>query len=102
MAKQRQTGRFSDEVRERAVRLVRESEGCHPSQWAALVSVSGKIGCTAETLRRWVREARGSITEGAEVRRPRRGGARPPVAEVIAFVGEHRVEFGAPRVRSYA
>ena len=39
------------------MRLVRESEGSHPSRWAALVSVSGKIGCTAETLRRWVQEA---------------------------------------------
>ena len=57
MEKQRKTGRFPGEVRERAVRLVRESEGSHPSRWAALVSVSGKIGCTAETLRRWVREA---------------------------------------------
>ena len=57
MEKQRKTGRFPGEVRERAVRLVRESEGSHPSRWAALVSVSGKIGCTAETLRRWVQEA---------------------------------------------
>ncbi len=57
MEKQRKSGKFPDEVRERAVRLVRASEGSHASQWAALVSVSGKIGCTAETLRRWVREA---------------------------------------------
>ena len=39
-------------------------------------------------------EARGSITAGAEVRRPRRGGARPHMAEMIAFMGEHREEFG--------
>ena len=57
MERQRHTGKFPDEVRERAVRLVGESAGSHASQWAALVSVSGKIGCTAETLRRWVREA---------------------------------------------
>ena len=57
MEQQRKSGKFPDEVRDRAVRLVRESEGSHASQWAALVSVSGKIGCTAETLRRWVREA---------------------------------------------
>jgi transposase-like protein len=57
MENQRKSGKFPDEVRERAVRLVRESEGSHASRWAALVSVSGKIGCTAETLRRWVREA---------------------------------------------
>ena len=57
MEKQRTRGKFPDEVGERAVRLVRESAGGHASQWAALVSVSGKIGGTAETLRRWVREA---------------------------------------------
>ena len=57
MEKQRKSGKFPAEVRERAVRLVREGAGGHASQWAALVSVSGKIGCTAETLRRWVREA---------------------------------------------
>ena len=57
MEKLRKSGKFPDEVRERAMRLVRESEGSHASRWAALVSVSGKIGCTAETLRRWVREA---------------------------------------------
>jgi transposase len=57
MEKHRKTGRFPGEVRERAVRLLHESEGSHPSRWAALVSVAGKIGCTAETLRRWVREA---------------------------------------------
>jgi transposase-like protein len=39
------------------VRLVRETAGGHASQWAALLSVSGKIGCTAETLRRWIRKA---------------------------------------------
>lgn len=51
------TKRFSPEVRERAVRLVQEQEGQHESQWAAIKSVAGKIGCTAETLRTWVRQA---------------------------------------------
>ncbi len=45
---------YSPEVRERAVRMVLTSEHEHPSRWAALVSVSSKIGCTPETLRAWV------------------------------------------------
>ena len=48
--------KFSPEVVERAVRMVAESGGQYPSQWAAIVSISEKIGCTAETLRRWVRQ----------------------------------------------
>lgn len=49
--------KFSPEVRERAVELVRESQRSHESQWAAIMSVAEKMGCTAETLRRWVRQA---------------------------------------------
>jgi transposase len=49
--------RFSPEVRERSVRLVLEQADKHDSQWAAIQSVAGKIGCTAETLRTWVRQA---------------------------------------------
>jgi transposase len=51
------TKRYSPEVRERAVRLVFEQESAHESQWAAMQSVAAKIGCTAETLRKWVRQA---------------------------------------------
>ena len=47
--------RYSPEVRERAVRMVREHESEHDSQWAAICSIAEKIGCTAETLRKWVR-----------------------------------------------
>jgi len=50
------TNKFSPEVRERAVRMVSEHRGDHRSEWDALVSIAGKIGCTAETLRRWCRE----------------------------------------------
>ena len=50
-------GRFSPEVRERAVRMVFEHAQNHPSQWAAIVSIAEKIGCSAETLRHWVRQA---------------------------------------------
>jgi transposase len=48
---------YSPEVRERAVRMVREHQGEHDSEWSAIISIASKIGCTAETLRRWVREA---------------------------------------------
>lgn len=49
--------RYSPEVRERAVRMVLEHATDHESQWAAIRSISEKIGCTAESLRRWVRQA---------------------------------------------
>ena len=49
--------RFSPEVRERAVRLVEEHREEHASEWAVLQSVAPKLGCTAETLRKWVRQA---------------------------------------------
>jgi transposase len=48
--------RYSAETRERAVRLVREAEDGHGSQWAAISSIAPKIGWTKETLRRWVRQ----------------------------------------------
>src|SRR3954464_3706796 len=57
--------RYSPEVRERAVRLGFEHQPEQESQWAAIVSVAAKIGCTPETLRTWVR--RSEVDEG---RRP--------------------------------
>ena len=57
--------RYAPEVRERAVRLVLEHQHEHESQWAAMISVAGKIGCSPETLRTWVRRI--EVDEG---RRP--------------------------------
>ncbi len=48
--------RYSPEVRERAVRMVLEQQTEHSSQWATIQSIAFKIGCTSETLRRWVRK----------------------------------------------
>ena len=48
---------YSPEVPERAVRMVFEHQGEHASQWTAIGSIAAKIGCTAETLRGWVRQA---------------------------------------------
>src|SRR3982750_906169 len=46
----------SPEVRQRAVRMVLDHGVDHASQWSAIGSIAAKIGCTAETLRGWVRQ----------------------------------------------
>ncbi|WP_407658810.1 IS3 family transposase [Methylococcus geothermalis] len=115
--------KFSPEVRERAVRLVFECRNEHPSQWAAVVSIAGKMGCTAQTLLSWVRRherdtgQRDGLTsaeqqrikelerEVKELRKAneilrlasgffRPGGARPPIQVVREFVDVHRDTFG--------
>ena len=60
------TRRYSPEVKERAVRMVLEHEREYSSQWSAIVSIADKIGCTPETLRKWVRRT--------EIDTGRRGG----------------------------
>lgn len=52
----RKSPKFSPEVRERAVRMVLENRHEHPSQWAAVESIAGKIGCVPQTLHTWVRQ----------------------------------------------
>ena len=50
----RKSNKFSPEVQERAVRMVREHRGAHESLWSAVESIAGKIGCAPQTLLKWV------------------------------------------------
>ena len=52
----RKSAKFSPEAQDRAVRMVFDAKDQYPSQWAAIESIAGKIGCTGETLRKWVRQ----------------------------------------------
>jgi len=57
--------RYPAEVRERAVRLVFEQEAAHETQWSAIRAIAPKIGCSAETLRKWVRQAERDVGKRA-------------------------------------
>jgi transposase len=57
MDKKRTRQTFSPEVRERAVRMVREHRSEHGSQWNTIVSIAAKIGCSAQTLNEWVKRS---------------------------------------------
>jgi len=61
------TKKFSPEVRGRAVRMVLDHEGEYPSRWAAIVSISEKIGCVPQTLHEWVKKSEGDNGKRAGV-----------------------------------
>ena len=72
--------RYAPEVRERAVWMVREHGEEHPSQWAPIGSIAGQLRCTAETRRKWVRQAerdtgeRGGLLRATQLRATRNEG----------------------------
>jgi transposase len=74
------TQNYSAETKGRAIRLVREHAGDYPSEYAAITAVASRLGMTAETLRKWIRQAevdggeRPGVTtaEAGEIRKLRR------------------------------
>jgi transposase len=67
-------GRYSQEFRERAVRMVIEHRGNYGSEWEAICSIAEKIGCSSESLRKWLRQTevdsghRGGLTSDEQAR----------------------------------
>ncbi|WP_432756267.1 IS3 family transposase [Escherichia coli] len=122
--------RFSPEVRQRAIRMVLESQDEYDSQWAAICSIAPKIGCTPETLRVWVRQHErdtgggdGGLTsaerqrlkelerENRELRRSNdilrqasayfcEGGVRPPLEKMMPLLDKLREQYGVRPVCS--
>ena len=112
--------RYDASTKDRAVRLFREHRDDYDSEWAAMRAIAGRLGMSAETLRKWVRqaevdagEAAGAKQEKRELRELRRknrklerqsntegrneflrAGVRPATALICAFIDTHREEFG--------
>ncbi len=82
------TNKFSPEVRTRAVRMVLDHEGEHASRWAAVVSISAKIGCTPQTLHEWVKKA--------EVDSGRRSGVPSDVSDRLKALSGRTGSFARP------
>jgi len=82
--------RFSPEFRDRAVRMVEEHRGDYPSEWAAMTSIAGKVGCTTETLRRWCREEASRRAGPAAQAVSERDRARPWSARSRSCAGRTR------------
>ncbi|OUK46438.1 hypothetical protein BZL33_25320 [Escherichia coli] len=97
--------RFSPEVRQRAIRMVLESQGEYDSQWAAICSIAPKIGCTPETLRVWVRQHERDTGGGDGYPSPGfrlfcEGGVRPPLEKVMPLLDKLRKLYGVGPVCS--
>ena len=83
MEKAKTANRYSSEGRSRAVRMVMEHGADHASQWAATGSIAAKIGCTAETLRGWVRQAECDQDGDLGQRATTRHGSKPSNARSV-------------------
>jgi len=59
--------RYDENTKARAVRLVREHVGDYTTEWAAMKAISARLGMSAETLRKWVRQADVDTGEAASV-----------------------------------